>query len=781
MSIRILGPVVITDRVGHIVPIAGHKARALLALLAIRPDRVVPVEQLEDELWCGTPPTGARTTLHAHISRLRAALREAHASAALVTSGCGYQLTISPEELDSARFEMVARAGAEAASTSPDIAVSRLARALEEWRGSALQGMHDYEPLFLEAQRLEELRLVAVEERWAAELELGGHLLAIGQLQRLAVDHPFRERLQGLLLLALHRSGRQTEALRAYQVAVNVLAEVGLSPGPELRMLEQRIAAQDPGDDLVCSPVTTVSLDAPTVDQAWSDALGNAPTVLMADHDHRSTTLDLLSQCARTSDALVLHGELSQMSARPSAVVADALRPILPTRRIDEETKPTVVVESGSHAMKARASLDAAVEHSARAGDEALARLGYAEAMAHYRLALGMLDLCGSNQRRRRTELLLACGRACHVAYELTEALTMFRLAARSAASIGDIALLNEAACGLAFATEFAMADSETVELLAHALRTVPSDSARRVELLAGLARTMPQDDRRSRSHAATAVALARKLGDPRALTIALATWVLVSWDPGDADSRLTMIDEAITLGEELAWVDIVVEARNWRAATLLQLGREVEAAADTARLDEWARRTGRPFFVALAAMRHIGALLDEGRLDEAEIALSNPPVGAHSSPNFSEAAAAQLFLLRLAQGRAAELLALIESFLDDGQAPFAWRAAHVLALVHTGDHRSADALHTQVGALRTAPRNWLWLTAVSLLTDACIALGDRHCAPILESALREHRKETVVVAHGIASLGPVAPRLDALQSLLMPARPDHKEVASVP
>jgi hypothetical protein len=183
---------------------------------------------------------------------------------------------------------------------------------------------------------------------------------------------------------------------------------------------------------------------------------------------------------------------------------------------------------------------------------------------------------------------------------------------------------------------------------------------------------------------------------------------------------------------------------------------------------------------VALAAMRHVGVLLDERRLDEAEAALSNPPVGAHSSPNFSEAAAAQLFLLRLAQGRVTELLALIESFLDDGQAPFAWRAAHVLTLVHTGDHRSVDALHAQVAALRNAPRNWLWLTAVTLLADACIALGDRQSASILATALGDHRGETVVVAHGIATLGPITPRLDALQSLHALARRDHKELASV-
>jgi hypothetical protein len=324
------------------------------------------------------------------------------------------------------------------------------------------------------------------------------------------------------------------------------------------------------------------------------------------------------------------------------------------------------------------------------------------------------------------------------------------------------------------------MGDRETVELLARALRSVPSDNPRRVELLAGLARTMPQDDRRSRSHAATAVALARRLGDPRALAIALATSVLVTWEPGDAGSRLCVIDEVIALGEELAWDDMVVEACNWRAATLLQLGRDAEAAADTARVDEWAHQSGRPFFVALAAMRRVGTLLEEGRLDEAETALANPPVGAHCSPNFSEAAVAQFFLLRLAQGSVAELLTLIEGFLDDGQAPFTWRAAHVLALVHTGDHRAVDALRTQVAALRTAPRDWLWLSAVTLLTDACVALGDRHCATTLESALRDHRGETVVVAHGIASLGPVSPRLDALQSLLTVARRDHKEVARV-
>jgi DNA-binding SARP family transcriptional activator len=708
MTIGVLGPVMVTDEVGRAVPIAGRKARAVLALLAIRANRVVPVEQLEDELWCGTPPAGARATVHAHVSRLRTVLRQAGPSAELVTSGCGYLLVAPPDDVDSTRFEMRARAGATVAATSPSVAASSLTRALEEWRGAAFQDLHDVQPLFLEAQRLEELRLVAVEERWAAELELGGHLLAIGQLQRLAVDHPFREGLQRLLLLALHRAGRRTEALRAYRVAAHALVEIGLTPGSELRLLEQRIATEDP----------LLSVTGPTV---------------------------------------------------PAAPIGEP-----------RKAESFSTAETDSHAMRALASLTAAVEHSCRAGDEALARRAHGEAIEHYRRALSTLDVSGVDHHRRRTELLLACGRASHAAYELTDAVAAFRLAARSASSIGDVALLTEAASELAFVTEFAMADDDTVELLVQALRAVPLDSARRVDLLAGLARTMPRKDQRGRSHAAAAVALARRLDDPRALTIALATWVLVTWGPRDPASRLTAIDEVIALGGELAWSDMVAEARNWRAATLLQLGRPDEAAADAALVDAWGRRSGRPFFVALAAMRRISDLLDQQRLDDAEDALANPPGGAQTTSNFAAAAAAQLFLLRIAQGRAGELVTLIEPVLDDGEAPFAWRAAHVLALVRAEDHRATAALHSQVAAVRAAPRDWLWLSAVTLLADACVALGDRRSAPSLARALRHHHGETVVVAHGIATLGPVSVRLDALQRLARGGQPDRKEPASV-
>ena len=113
MSIGVLGPVVITDGDGRVVPVCGRKTRALLALLAIRPNQAVSADLLEDELWCGAPPAGARTTLHAHISRLRTALRAAGGTTELVTSGSGYRLSVAPDEIDSTRFELLAGAGAE--------------------------------------------------------------------------------------------------------------------------------------------------------------------------------------------------------------------------------------------------------------------------------------------------------------------------------------------------------------------------------------------------------------------------------------------------------------------------------------------------------------------------------------------------------------------------------------------------------------------------------------------------------------------------------------------
>ena len=220
-----------------------------------------------------------------------------------------------------------------------------------------------------------------------------------------------------------------------------------------------------------------------------------------------------------------------------------------------------------------------------------------------------------------------------------------------------------------------------------------------------------------------------------------------------------------------------MIEARNWRSATLLQLGRTVESEAETAAVRHWAASSGRPFFVALAAMDSSPACWPRVGSTRRKMPYRIRRRSARQ-PELLRSGGGSVVPVRFAQGTLGELLAVIESFLDAGQAPFTWRAAHVLALAQTGDQRAVDTLRAQVAVMRTAPRNWLWLTAVALLADACIAVGDRRSARALELALRPYRSDTVVVAHGIATLGPVAGRLDASGALIALCRTTRKSQA---
>ena len=224
--------------------------------------------------------------------------------------------------------------------------------------------------------------------------------------------------------------------------------------------------------------------------------------------------------------------------------------------------------------------------------------------------------------------------------------------------------------------------------------------------------------------------------------------------------------------------MELAIEAHAWRAATLQQLGHEVEAEIDRAIVRRWAEESRRPFFLALASMMTIAEHLRHGRTDAAEAALANLPTGADTSPNFSAGFAAQLFLLRRQQGRVREFIPLFEALSDDQ--PAAWSAARVLALAETGDPSARGQLRAAVARLPEVPEDWLWLATVTLLSDACIQLSDRHGAVDLYRRLRPHRDETVIIAHGVASLGTVMPRLDALLRLAPEAQTsDHWEERS--
>src|SRR5215469_10164342 len=243
MQVRILGPFQLDDG-GQRIMIGGVRQRAVLADLLLYANEVVPSEQLLVDLWGEDAPPSAANALQAAVSRLRRLLP----SGRLVTTGPGYMLRIFPAELDAAQFEQLIFEGRDVlAAGSAAEAVQLFDQAMTLWRGPPLADFR-YEP-FVQAEiaRLGELQLACLEERNEAHLALGSATALTAELGRMVADHPLRERLRAQLMLALYRSGRQTEALETYREFRNVLSEeLGLEPSSALRELEAAILRHDP-------------------------------------------------------------------------------------------------------------------------------------------------------------------------------------------------------------------------------------------------------------------------------------------------------------------------------------------------------------------------------------------------------------------------------------------------------------------------------------------------------------------------------------------------------
>ncbi len=253
MRVGLLGELEVLDDDEQPVAVAGAKLRALLAMLSMHVGRVVPTEQIVDALWGETPPAAVRNGLQGLASKLRRAL----GSPDLVAMrGGGYALELAPEAIDVHRYEQLVAAGQQAAFDGDrSAAVQLLAEADALWRGDALADFTYEEFASAAITRLSELRLAVIEERIDLDLALGRHQGVIVQLEAVVAAHPLRERLRGLLMLALYRAGRQADALRVFQDGRRILGdELGLEPSHELRQLESAILAQDR------------SLDAPEVE-----------------------------------------------------------------------------------------------------------------------------------------------------------------------------------------------------------------------------------------------------------------------------------------------------------------------------------------------------------------------------------------------------------------------------------------------------------------------------------------------------------------------------------
>lgn len=279
MEFRILGSMEVVDG-DRRVELPSGRARSLLALLILHAGEPVAADRLIDELWGEHPPATAATVVQGLVSRLRKALEPQRAKGGaarlLETVGVGYRLAVEPTTIDAHRFTGLVD-GARAASA--EMRVSTLSTALGLWRGPALADFA-YEPFAQRATAaLEETRIEAIELRFEAELALGRDAGLVADLQTAIATHLFRERLRGLLMIALYRAGRQSEALNVYRGArAFLLEEMGLEPGPALRELEGAILRQDPILDL---EATTARKRAG--DSSWLPHERRRVTVVAAD------------------------------------------------------------------------------------------------------------------------------------------------------------------------------------------------------------------------------------------------------------------------------------------------------------------------------------------------------------------------------------------------------------------------------------------------------------------------------------------------------------------
>jgi DNA-binding SARP family transcriptional activator len=238
LEFRILGPLEVWDG-EKTLELGGQRQRAVLALLAIHVGEVVPSERLITYLWGESPPPTAATSLQNAVSQLRKTL----GADVLETRTPGYALKADKEAVDARRFEQLVN---EARSAEADRRADLVGEALQLWRGPPLADFA-YEGFAQnETARLEELRLTALEERIEAQLELGAAAELVGELEQLVRENPLRERPRGQLMLALYRSGRQAEALQAYQDARRMLVdELGIEPTPSLQQLHASILRQE--------------------------------------------------------------------------------------------------------------------------------------------------------------------------------------------------------------------------------------------------------------------------------------------------------------------------------------------------------------------------------------------------------------------------------------------------------------------------------------------------------------------------------------------------------
>lgn len=245
MQIAILGPLTVMGNSRFAV--GGTKIRAILALLALNVGCVVSCHELTEELWGDHPPRTTVNTLQAHIARLRRLLEDAGRPDALRTVNQGYMLNLDTDAIDAERFHRLASAGAQLIADHPQAAVEQLEHALRLWHGPALLDAGPGARCRSAALWLNDSRVAVYENLMAARLALGQERAVASELESLAAQHPLREGVHDLLMLALYRADRQADAIEVFHRLRHRLGdELGLQPGVQVQRRYRAILIQDP-------------------------------------------------------------------------------------------------------------------------------------------------------------------------------------------------------------------------------------------------------------------------------------------------------------------------------------------------------------------------------------------------------------------------------------------------------------------------------------------------------------------------------------------------------
>ena len=321
MQVRLLGPVDVLIE-GSSRPVRGLRRKAVLAVLALHRGQVVAADRLLEIVWGDRPPLTVLNTLQSNVSHLRRVLGQRRL---IVPRPPGYVLELEPHGTDAELAEHLIGQAVRAADHT--VRVGHLRAALDLWRGPSLVDVAELTWLGDEAARLDQLRLRACRALAESRIALGEHVEVLPDLEQLVREHPFDEQLHGQLILALYRAGRQAEALAVYQRVRRALdEELGIEPGPALRVLETAILRQDPA--LEPSPPAVPTALAPAavaVEPEHAAAVGElrlGGSVVVGRRDELATLLRLVRNVPRGGGAVYLVGEAGIGKTRLAAEVA---------------------------------------------------------------------------------------------------------------------------------------------------------------------------------------------------------------------------------------------------------------------------------------------------------------------------------------------------------------------------------------------------------------------------------------------------------------------------